>query len=356
MKDWRRGVLRPFAYLFPKNWITPKLFTKIEVALFPRVEEFSKYIEKYQPAIVVTPTPGFTHFDAEAIVMAKKFGILTAAVNFSWDNLHNGGAHFRQPDFLIVWNDIVREVAIKNYGYPPDKVFVSGIMRFDHYFADQPEKLSREAFLVSKGLSPNRKTILVTTVTDGNYPLENLLIKELIRARDGQRIKGCPNIFIRLHPKDSYDKYKDFLAEDNVAVERAGTERIVDLGNKIEIDEKDLMNLKCTLAYCDVVINYASTITLEAFVFDKPTINIGYPPEYLNAYSFTHYKPIVEQGAVRLVKNFDELVGQVNYYIDDPSADKNNRQHIFERFIQFNDGNSCKRNVDFLVKIIEKNE
>jgi hypothetical protein len=29
--------------------------------------------------------------------------------------------------------------------------------------------------------------------------------------------------------------------------------------------------------YSDVVVNYVSTMTLEAFVFDKPVVNIDYP-------------------------------------------------------------------------------
>ncbi|MDQ5950466.1 MAG: hypothetical protein QG585_408, partial [Patescibacteria group bacterium] len=190
MKDWKRRVLRIFSYVLPSSFWTNSLFTKLELFFLPYSAEFQGLIKKYNPVAVITSTPGFSHFDAEAIILAKKEKLKTVAINFSWDNLHNGGMHFRHPDYLIVWNEIIKKTAIKEYGYEESKVFVSGTMRFDSYFHPIPGELSREDFLNSKKLDPKEKTILITTVTKGNYPDEHLLLGDLLKARDEGKFMG----------------------------------------------------------------------------------------------------------------------------------------------------------------------
>jgi len=354
MRDWRRRALRFFSYLLPAAWLTPDFFSRLEILLVPKSELFLKYAEKYQPAMVITPTPGFTHFDAEAIVLAKKSHLPTAAINFSWDNLHNGGPHFRRVDYLIVWNEIIKNTAIKEYGYPENRVFVSGIMRFDHYFKKQPRELSREEFLKSKNLDPREKLILITTVTKGNYPDEHLVLKDLLEARDKNFFNGFPNILIRMHPKEEVKNFTSFLDAGirGLCVEKAGKEKIIELGSNIEMDEDDLLNLKHTLKYCDLNINYLSTITLEAFVFDKPVININYPPQYHLGYTFSHYKPLIEMKSVRLVYSFEELINNINIYFKNPNLEYQERQAAFEKYIKFSDGFSYRRNVDFLCSVL----
>lgn len=350
---WKRRIIRPFAYLFPKNLLTSDVFSWLEKLFIPRSKKFLDYCVRYKPDLIMTPTPGFNHFDAEAIILARKFGLRTASINFSWDNLHGGSKNLRKPDYLIAWNDMVKETAVKMHGFSPEKVFVSGVIRFDNYFKQEESQLTKEEFLIKKGLNPREKTILITTVTDGNYPHEDKLIERLIDGRERGRFFGYPNIFIRLHPKDEFVKYEKFSKSKCVMVEEAGKKMKVELGTKTEMDEEDHLNLKHTLMYSDVVINYASTMTLEACIFDKPIINIGFPAEYLNAYNFSHYKPIVEIGAVRVAKSYEDLINMVNYYFDKPQSERQNRLKIIERFVKFTDGLSYKRNVDLLGKIIK---
>lgn len=358
MKDWRRRTLRYFSYIAPKSFWTNDLFTRLELIFLPNSRKFQKKVQQHKPDLVLTATPGFSHFDAEAIQLAKKNKIRTAAVNFSWDNLHNGGMHFRRPDYLIVWNKRIQNTAINEYKYKPENVFVSGIMRFDLYNTDlhmeKGGEKSREEFLLSKGLDPKEKTILITTVTKGNYPDENLVLEELLKARGRGAFPGCPNIFVRMHPKEEFYKYKTFLdtKTKNFHIEYPGKMLSKEMGTRIEIHEEDLENLKYTLKYCDVAVNYLSTMTLEAFVFDKPVVNINYPEKYHRGYTFRHYKPIVDAGAVMLSKSFEEFVKDINTCFSNPEIKSEERKKVFNDFIFYRDGKSYKRNVDYLEKII----
>lgn len=349
-----RRILRLISFAFPKSFFTPDLFLKIEGKLAPRSVEFEKYVEQYKPSLVITATPGFNNFDAEAIVFAKRANIKTAAINFSWDNLHNGGITFRRSDYLIVWNEIIRGVAVNEYKYPADHVFVSGTMRFDIYSRGGCNK-TREQFLTEKGLDPKEKTILVTTTTKGNYPDEDVLLANLIKAREEGRFVGKPNIIVRMHPKEEFEKFSAYMdgKVKNVFIEFPGKKLSQAIGTPIELDEEDMENLKCTLTYSDVSINYKSTITLEAFIFDKPVININYPKKYESGYLHRHYKPIVDADAVYLPHSFDELVEQVNISFKNPEIKQEGRKKVFHDFTYFRDGKSYERNVDFLKNIIK---
>lgn len=354
MKDWRRKLLSILSHSAPKSFWTDDLFTKLEYIFAPNSIDFNNVVREYNPSLVLTATPGFSHLDAEAIILAKRAQIKTVAINFSWDNLHNGGMHFRRPDYLIVWNNIIKNTAVREYKYKEENVFVSGAMRFDSYFKSNLDEKSKEEFLLSKNLNPNEKTILITTVTKGNYPDEDVLLDGILRARDEGKFGGMLNIFVRLHPKEEFYKFEKYMKGDikNLRVELPGKQLSKEMGTTIELHEDDIQNLKLTLKYSDVVINYVSTITLEAFIFDKPVVNIDYPEKYHRAYSFRHYKPIVDSDAIFQSKSLAELISHVNISLINPSVKKQGRDNVFDSYIYYKDGQCYKRNVDFLDKII----
>ena len=140
-----------------------------------------------------------------------------------------------------------------------------------------------------------------------------------------------------MHPKENFDNFKTYLNSNvrNLHVEFPGKLLSKEMGTRIEIQEEDILNLKHTLKYCDVVVNYVSTMTLEAFVFDKPVVNIDYPEKYHRGYTFRHYKPIVDEKAVFLAKSFEELVDQIKQCLSNPYIKRKERERVFNEFIHF---------------------
>ena len=358
LKDKRARLLR-FLSSPLKKWMAMDFFTSLESFFIKIPPEFMNYCRVYKPSLIITATPGIQLFEAEAILLAKKLGIPTLATNFSWDNLMSFKAvRVRQPDFLFVWNDVMKKTAVDVHRFDPDKVFVTGIMRFDRYFNDQINLPTREEFLSAKGLNPKYKTILFATASRNfSYNLE--LIRDIIDWRASGRIPYS-NLLIRLHPVDRYSVYGEFFRIPDVFVEPASREAVnysPESKHKLfEMDNADFANLKATLAYTDLNINFKSTITLESLIFDKPVINYTDPTQpllnqiYFNEHSYYH--PIVKHGAVRISSNKDELANLINEYFSNPKLDHENRRKVVDMYLPFRDSKSYKRNVDMLEEII----
>lgn len=354
-QDKRARLLRWFtAPLAPL--LTIDNFTRLEHLLVRVPRLFKEYCQEYKPSLIITPTPGIQVFDAEAIILAKKMGIPTLAANFSWDNLTAFKAvRIRKPDYLFVWNDIIREAAVKIHHFKPEKVLVTGSMRFDRYFGDAYKIQDREKFLQSKNLDPRHPTLLFATV--GQKGLFDLVvIREILELRNAGAIPYV-NLLIRLHPFDHLENYREFIGLKNVRVELAGKPVLDASGQqKIEFDDDAFANLKASLMYTDININYKSTISLEAFLFDKPVINFidaTRPAQNQNYYDeSSYYYPLVKYGAVRIAQNKPEMGELIKLYLNNPAIDSDNRRRVVDMFIPFRDGFSYKRSVDFLGKII----
>ena len=268
----------PFAKLLTVNF-----FEKLEMFFMGRSKIFEEYCRKYKPALIMVATPGIQVFDAEAILLGRKYGIPTLATNLSWDNLTSFKCvRFRRPDYIFVWNEVLKEAAIRIHNVSPDRVFVAGSMRFDRYFDKSYQLPSREEFLKSKGLNPKHKTILFAT--GGRSPSQRGFLEKILDARSRGDIEYT-NILIRPHPFDVYDNYLEASKAPGVYLDKPVK----------EMSREDFINLKATLAYTDLNINYKSTISLESFLFDKPVINFIDPvlPFQNNAYfdETSYYHP-----------------------------------------------------------------
>lgn len=355
--NWKRKALMALARLLPKKLLSADNFTKLESLLLPDDSEFKKLIAEYQPDLIITSTPGFSEVEAEVIILAKRNGLKTMAVNFSWDNLFNNSKQIRKTSYLATWNDVVKQAALEIHNYPETNIFVSGVIRFDHHFKNgfgKKNENERKNFLISKNLDPTLKTILFTTVPPQIYPSQPAFVKELMALREKNTLGENFNILVRLHPRDNLKNYESFKNIRNLHIELAGKEQNKQEGylNQIEMNEDDLDNIRKTLLYSYLAINFRSSITLETCLYDIPTINLAYN-NYAPYYQMDHYIPILKSGAVKLVKNPEEFIDHAKSYLNNPELDSEKRKRIALEYIPFQDGLSYKRSVDFLEEIIK---
>lgn len=343
----------------PREWAGTRPFTFFEGIFAKPTNEFQVLVEKHKPVLMITARPGLGPFEAEMIHFAKRSGIPTVAINLNYDNPQSVAKFYRNTDYVLVWNPYMKQQMEQLHGYPRERVFVAGCLRFDHYFTDiaSGSLPNRESFLKSKNLDPLRKTVVYATPTPVMYPPRKEFFRILLDLKRSGALRGDPNILIRLHPHDVLAPYEGWEQTAGVWVERAGHQRLSDSatkGQKVEMEEDDLVNLTATLAHADVVLVFASTVAIEATIFDKPAVSIGFPKKEAGIYWQEYNKAMIESGATRLAESHEDLKMLINRYLENPLRDRDQRRALFEKFVLFNDGRSHERAARLIDEIVSR--
>jgi hypothetical protein len=334
-----RVLVQPFTHTGSRYFLSDKLVSHPEVeALF----------DTYQPVLVVAANPGLVFSEVPLLRTARRRGVRTMAIDPSWDNFTNKLIPVRQVDRLVVWNEIMKQQAIALHGYAADAIRVAGAPQFDPHFR---ARTPRADFFRRIGADPNRKLIALTTTPRSLYSHHDHVLRTLIAAMHDGRLVNA-QVLVRLHPRDEFDAYREFTNVAHVIIEKPfrDTVKVAD-GLAIDVMPEHQKHLGDTLCHADVVVNVASTISVEACIFDTPVVNIcfdgpGDSPYVRSArryYSFTHYVNITSRGAVRVAASTEELIGAVAAYLADPSLDAAGRKQVVVDQCQFTDGRSAER-------------
>jgi hypothetical protein len=325
-----------------------------EEKLTPRLAE--GFFKKYKPDLVLYSTIYSKDLCVE--LAARQQGVKACAYILSWDNPTTKGPFPVRPDRTVVWNDIMRDELISFHEFPPEHVFVSGPPQFDIYTEKSPYQ-NKEAFFRRWKLDPAKKLITYTTGTVGMFPFEH----EIVELLYGQLIAGAfkqpCQLMVRLHPKDIYKPYKPFENRKDLVLQMPGRSAMTN--DSWNPSRHDMYELGETMAYSDVIVNIASTTTIDASCFNTPVVNLAFdgfnkkPPEKSckRIYGFNHYKKIVETGGVKIADNIEETVRYIQRYLDNPSLESEGRARIRnEQCFRF-DGKCGERIGRYLIELLE---
>ena len=146
---------------------------------------------------------------------------------------------------------------------------------------------------------------------------------------------------LRLHPEERKDEYlRQFSKDNRIHID------IPDDGFRATLtsdfgDKKSVYNFLELMKFSDVVINLASTITLDATLFDTPvicpTFNLKLPKNSWNAaenwYHSSHFSEITKSGAVSLANNMSELIYEIDDILINPDRRQKERNELCEKMM-----------------------
>jgi hypothetical protein len=313
----------------------------------PQAEQL---FDRYRPELVVTSSPGLILSEVPLLRTAKRRGVRAMAIDPSWDNFTNKLMPVRRVDRLVVWNDLMKIQAVDLHGYRPDEIRVAGVPQWDHYFS-RGATTDRAAFFGRIGADPSRRLVSLTTTPQELYPHHDHVLSVMAEAlRDGRWPSA--QILVRLHPRDDRAKYSSFEGAPGIIIEKPfrDTVRAGD-GLAVDVTAESQQHLADTLSHSDVIVNVASTIAIEAAIFDTPVVNVAFDgareEEFARSarryYKFTHYANITGHNAVRVAWSPEELIGHVRSYLDDPAQDREGRARVVREQCQFTDGRAAER-------------
>jgi hypothetical protein len=317
--------------------------------------QYADLFARERPDLVVTPTTGLYFSEGPLLARADRERVPAVAVDLSWDHFTTKTAPLRRVAALAVWNETMKRQAVQIHGYRPEQVAVAGVPQFDLY-RDRARLDSRAAFCRRIGADPARKLISLTTVPPVLYRYHARAIEALAgQLEDGF---GAPaQLLIRVHPRDDLDLYRPFEGRPQIIVEKPFRTGRVAEGSTVDPTHDDRRHLANTLVHSDVVVNVASTIAIEAAICDTPVVNLAFDGEqerpYLDSaaryYDYTHYKPLVKLGAVRVAGSPELMLERVRAYLDDPSLDRAGRARAVETLCFRADGRSAERVAAFVL-------
>jgi hypothetical protein len=309
---------------------------------------------RHRPVAVATSTAGFFGAELPVLAEAGRRRLPTLGIDSGWDNLSSKFHTIRPVDYLAVWNEPMRDEAVKYHGLSPWRVEVTGSPQLDVYFSSDPAG-PRAPFRARLGVAPETRIVTLATAPASVYDGTPQVV-EFLASTIASHALGMPvHLLVRVHPRDTLERYARWARTPGVTVEkpmaRVELARTSDTFDAVAPTADQRRHLAATLAHSDVIVNFASTTALEAFVFDTPVVNIGFDPEpgrplalsIRRYFSYEHYRPLPASGAVRVAHSPASLLEEVRAYLGDPSRDRDARRDMLERLLPRRDGCSAER-------------
>ena len=314
---------------------------------------YASVFDSYAPDLVLLAHL-FEEPEIHILREAKRRKIKSIGFVNSWDKVTARCIMRLLPDRAIVFNELVKQQMVSYNEMREENITVTGIPQYDFYH--EPVNTSRETFCKRAGIDPRDRIIVYapfgSTFSASDWDTIDFLHTCVKEKLFGPRI----SLLVRFQPNDFVDEH-ELRERPDLHYDYPGKRFTSTRGVDWDMTDADIQHLKDTLHYMDVLICYASSLSVDAVVFDKPVINISFefkkPPSPLKSptifYGTAHYTEALRSGGIRLVHSERELVEWVGRYLKDPSVDREGRARLAKEQIQFFDGRAGERMGKFIL-------
>ncbi|MBC7748531.1 MAG: hypothetical protein H7Z76_08165 [Methylotenera sp.] len=333
-----RFIYRITTLLHSESWILR--FNKLQQLSFknnPICKSFQNQLNEDKIDVLL-----FTHqrppFIAPLILQAEKLKIKTVSFIFSWDNLASKGRMAGNFDHYLVWSNLMQSDLLHFYqSVKPNQIHVVGTPQFEPYVLER-YKTSKEEFYIKYNLYATLPVILFTC-NDSSSKNDPFYLELLADYIDTTKIKA--NLIVRTSPADEPSRFL-YLQEKYPFIKWNFPNWTLTRENHIEpwtqrVPEfNDIVNLKSVLQFSDLIINVLSTIILDGFLFDKPSICPVFGSEekecedVIKFLDYAHLKKVVESKSVLIVKEQSEYLDAIDSVLKNPKALINEQKKFVE--------------------------
>lgn len=333
----------------------------------PGVEQFRRIFQEIRPDVIFCSNQS-PLFVIAPVLAARQLGIPSASFIFSWDNLSSKGRILAPFDHFLLWSDHMRKELHRFYpNLRAGCAHVIGTPQFDPY-GDPSVLWPREEFFGRIGADPARKLICYSGGDEETSKADPYHVRALLELVRSGRIQGNPQVLLRPAPIDPgrrYDSVRRDFPELIYAQPQWKHHPTANPGFYGLMPSAEDVRFLCNLThYADLNVNFASTMTLDFAIHDKPVINVVFevttPPLFGSSMwdfvrGFEHYDPVVNFGAARFAHTRDELAEHANAYLENPALDREGRKRFVDLEVGAPVGESSKRIIEALVEIARRN-
>ncbi|MVO07696.1 hypothetical protein GOQ30_00795 [Flavobacterium sp. TP390] len=311
-----------------------------------QVLEYQKFLLENKFDLVFNTSHSHARIALPLVYAANNLNIKTTTFLYSWDNLTSQGRVVPKYDFYFAWNSKIKNDFHTIYPHvKKNQVIVTGTPQFINHF-DEDKCLSKKELYEKLGLNLEDKYFLYSSGMSHHMPYEPYVVEriaDIIYSIDPE-IK----LVVRTYAKDKASVFRELKTRrKDILIPEVDWEP--NFQTPLLSDQEFFVSL---MKNAIAGINVASTVSLELCMLNKPAINVGYnPPDkniypynYTRFYSFDHYKPIVESGAVQVAINEAHLKKLLENAIENPKEFAVERQKLIADFFENNLSQSIKEN------------
>ena len=369
MRDVEADTIRKKAVRFFKKTVARVLANQTSLVFLEKIDAWltnreqqiikhRKYLKAENFKLVFNTSHSHARIALPLIYAANQEKIKTATFLYSWDNLTSQGRVVPRYNYYFAWNSKIKKDFHTIYPHiKEEQVLVTGTPQFINHFNDD-KCLTKTDLYLKLGLKPEEKYFLYSSGMSHHMPYEPYVVEriaDIIKAID-------PNLklVVRTYAKDKGDVF-DALKHKRKDILIPNVEWEKNFQTPLESDQAFFIAL---MKNCIAGINVASTISLELCMLNKPAINVGYNPpgkdiypyNYTRFYSFDHYKPIVDSGAVQVAKDEEEMRLLLEEAIHSPENYSNKRSALVDSFFEKKLGEIVKENfIEVIIKSVHAN-
>lgn len=356
---FKRAVNKNLAILFSKNKLILVLekFDRFLSKFQKSVKYWDKYFKNNQIDLVFNTSHSHSRNASQVVYAARPNKVKTCTFLFSWDNLTSQGRVNPEYDFIFSWNSEIKQDFHNIYPhYSKEQVLITGTPQFINHFSEE-KTLSKKELYKSLNLKEDAVFFLYSSGMSHHMPYEPYVVERI--ADIIYKINPSYKLVVRTYAKDRF-KVFDYLKTERKDIIIPEVKWELNFQTPLMEDNAFYISL---LKNCVAGINVASTISLELCMLDKPVINVGYDPpnknvypyDYKKFYSYDHYKPIVESGAIALAYNEIEMESYLREVLVKPEKRKKERAQLIFNFFEGRLDDSITTNfVDVINEIVNK--
>jgi len=316
-------------------------------------KEFESYFEKYKPDLVFLANL-FEDFEIDFLKTAKKHAVKSIGLINSWDRVTARCIIRLLPDKLIVFNSTLHQELLETNDVRNTEVYISGLPQYDKHFS--APTLSKEDLFKKLGITTNKKLVVYSPI-GGRFSNSDWEIMDRLYELNNEKKFGDDVVLLVRFPPNDFIKDEDLKKRPHLLYQYPGTRFSTWRSTDWDMNAEELEDLHNTLVHMSLIICYASSISIDAVVCDKPVININYEikdNKLLSKsptifYSMTHYKKALDQGGIALVDSEHELIEATRQYLENPFRDAQGRKKLTIQQCTYTDGRSVERIADYIV-------
>jgi hypothetical protein len=256
--------------------------------------------------------------EPDVIKVARRLGLPTIMLVFSWDNLSSKAVLHEHPDHLLVWNDTQAWEAGCFHRIPPERVRVLGAPNFDRFFTEL------EAFASTAGTGDGRRTILYLGSSKASRDEPAIFTRWLdaIRSARDPAVRDA-RIVLRPHPGGARGVWKLWTPPADPHLQ-------IQLGRKHEP-----VTLARALGQADAVVALSTSAEIEAAIAGRPVVTFRAGADAPGQGGLLHFQYLLEQrgGFVIDSSDLDEHVVKLAAVLRG-DFDPDGLRRFVERFVR----------------------